>query len=198
VGIVLAALLATYFTHSRWIGVENFGFSRTEDRSSASMQSYAENTIFQNRITIAIRHLTLIDLYLFQKGSTNAVLQTNLKELRQGLAAVGEYGVSKEETERFWKNYRTFLTQGSLKEIDLSVRSLVEIETALLGAAYINLYRQDFSKEELKGLEASVGALNVYRANATDVESSETSKLQIAAALLLVQTELSKLSKQIP
>lgn len=194
VSVVLAAVSATYFTHSRLDDGEHYGISRPEDRALAAKSSYSTNTLFQTRIVVAYGYLTLIEANLLKGRSVKDGLLEDLAEMRQRLAAIGEYGVSKEETERFWKNYGSFLSQERLQEIELATRTMIKMQMALLGAAFIDLYRQDFSEKQLRRLDATINLIDAYRIS--DVKPSETLRKQIEAALFLVQTEIDELSQQ--
>jgi hypothetical protein len=185
--VVSVAFVASYFT-----------LLRSKDAATPifdSQRSIAHNSLFQSRVTITSAYVMQTKVAVLMAGESSQGLNAKLEALQSDIGTVGEYGISKQAVDVFWKDYGSLRSDEHLQKIDWLKRTRIEVYAALSGAAFIQLYRQDFSPDRLDRLNAAVEMLKSYHSQMIDSEPQEAVKLQIDSALFLVQSQIRDFTK---
>lgn len=153
----------------------------------ASHRSIGQNIVFQNRVTIISGYLTLTTAD-FLMGSSGQGLYAKVKEMQSRLSSISEYGISKESIKGFWQDYAALRSDKALSNVPWLYRTRGEVNLALAGSAFIELYSQDLSRDKYERMTSAVEVLKSYKDYLNDVEPSEELKAQIHAALGLVNS----------
>jgi hypothetical protein len=187
--VVSVFFLAAYFVLFRLEG----GAIAVPD----SQRSITQNALFQNRVTIASVYVTLARMTVVTQVKNEPVVLATMEALQSDVAAVAEYGISRQTVENFWKNYKTLGSDETVKTMSWANRTDVELNMALAGAAFIELYSQDFAQDRIDRLKATAALLNSFDFKREEGEPSDAVKAQIGQALSLLQSQIQEFNKDI-